>query len=215
MNVLLNYKDVGPASHKRDRHSAKPFWTNELSVLWGTVKKSGKIFIQSKKQRKRKNQLLNFPHNQHLFDREFRKAKRKYNRKIQCNIEILHSNRPTEFWEEVNKLGPTKKDNIPLEVYNEQNEIINDIPSVLGKWENDFKVLYNFESKDAGFKETFYNDILLRKQNLENRVSGAKVLNKEFTNIEITKVLTKSKLEKSCRTIYQTRFWNGRNQFLF
>ena len=33
MNALLNYKDVGPASYKRGRHSAKPFWTNELSVL--------------------------------------------------------------------------------------------------------------------------------------------------------------------------------------
>ena len=96
-----------------------------------------------------------------------------------------------------NKLGPTKKDNIPFEVYNEQNEIINDIPSVLGKWENDFKGLYNFESKDAGFNETFYNDILSRKHNLENRVSGTNVLNKEFTNIEITKVLTKSKLKKA------------------
>ena len=67
-------------------------------------------------------------------------------------------------------MGPAKKDNIPLEVYNEQNEIINDIPSVLGKWENDFKGLYNFESKDAGFNETFYNDILSRKQKL--RESG-------------------------------------------
>ena len=37
----------------------------------------------------------------------------------------------------------------------------------------------------------------LRKQNLENRVSGTNVLNKEFTNIEITKVLTKSKLKKA------------------
>ena len=133
----------------------------------------------------------------HLFDREFRKAKRKYNREIQCNIENLNSKRPTEFWEEVNKLGLTKKDNIPLQVCNEQNEIINDIPSVLGKRENVFKVLYNFQSKDAGFNETFYNDILLRKQNLENRVSGTNVLNKEFTNIEITKVLTKSKLKKA------------------
>ena len=57
--------------------------------------------------------------------------------------------------------------------------------------------LYNFESKDAGFNKTFYNDILLRKQNLQNRVSRTNVLNKEFTNIEITKVLTKSKLKKA------------------
>ena len=175
VDALLNYKDVGPASHKRGRHSAKPFWTNELSVLWENVKESEKIFLQSKKQRNSKNQLQNFRHNQHLFDREFRKAKREYNREIQCNIENLNSNRPTEFWEEVNKLGPTKKDNIPLEVYNEQDEIINDIPSVLKKWENDFKGLYNFESKDAGSNETFYKDILLRKQNLENRVSGTNV----------------------------------------
>ena len=96
-------------------------------------------------------------------------------------------------------MGPTKKDNIPLEVYtcNEQNEIINDISSVLGKWENDLIDLYNFESKDAGFNETFSNNILLRQQNLENRVSGTNVLNKDFTNIEITKVLEKSKLKKA------------------
>ena len=68
---------------------------------------------------------------------------------------------------------------MPLEEYNEQNEIINDIPSVLGKWENDFKGLNNFASKDAGFNETFYNDILLRKQNLDNRVSRTNVLNKD------------------------------------
>ena len=49
MNALLNYKDVGPASHKKGRYSAKPFWTNELSVLWENVKESEKIFIQSKK----------------------------------------------------------------------------------------------------------------------------------------------------------------------
>ena len=66
----------GPASHKRGRHSAKPFWTNKLSALWENVKESEKIFIQSKKLRNRKKKLQNFRHNQHLFDREFRKAKR-------------------------------------------------------------------------------------------------------------------------------------------
>ena len=94
-------------------------------------------------------------------------------------------------------MGPTRRDSILLKIYKEQNEIIIDIPSVLIKWANDLKGLYNFESKGAVFNEAFYNDILLRKQNLENRVSGTNVLNKEFTNIEISKVFTKSKLKKA------------------
>ena len=118
MKALLNNKDVGPASQKEVDILLNHFGQTNYLYYGKTLKNLKKIFLQSKKQRNRKNQLQNFQHNQHLFNREFRKAKIKYNREIQCNIENLNSNRPTKLWEEVYKLGPAKKDSIPLEVYN-------------------------------------------------------------------------------------------------
>ena len=59
MNELINCEDAGLASHKRGRHSAKHFWTNELPALWENGKLSEKIFLQSETQINRKKQLQN------------------------------------------------------------------------------------------------------------------------------------------------------------
>ena len=52
MNALLNYKDVGPASHKRGRHSAKPFWQTNYLYYGKMLKNLKKYLFNTMKYRK-------------------------------------------------------------------------------------------------------------------------------------------------------------------
>ncbi len=49
-----------------------------------------------------------FKHNQHTFDKSYKKAKRNFERDKRIHIEQLNTNNLREFWSELNNLGPRK-----------------------------------------------------------------------------------------------------------
>ena len=78
------------------------------------------------------------------FDRLYRKFKRAHDREKQLNIQKLNTNNPKLFWQEVNKLGPSKsRDVIPMEVMLDDGSISSEIPVVKNKWSTDLESVYN------------------------------------------------------------------------
>ena len=138
---------------------------------------------------------------QSTFDRTLRKYERQYKRAMCDDIENMSTENPREFWNKIKTLGPRKSTNIPMEVYNENGEILTDEQSVLNCWKTDFETIYNNDSFDS-FNSEFQREALSHKRLLEDRMldplyeSNAE-LNRNISFSEIEKVLLKAKNGKS------------------
>ena len=85
-----------------------------------------------------KNELRkNFQEAQNLFDKELRRAARKYNREVIDNIESVCNENPREFWSHIKKLGPRSNLDIPMKI-KEGGNFITDESTVLKRWRDDF-----------------------------------------------------------------------------
>ncbi len=83
-----------------------------------------------------------FKNKQHTFHKAFKKSKGKFERDKSINIEQLNTNNPREFWNELNNLGPRKKTQIPMEVYDSESNITNNTNTVLNTWKSEFNELF-------------------------------------------------------------------------
>ena len=99
------------------------------------------------------------------------------------------------------QLGPHKKVEIPLEVYDEQNNIITEINYVLDKWKSDYETLYQLPIATDDFDEVFYQqclnelDIMERSENNEYELIPG--LNEQISEDEVRKVIRNSKNRKA------------------
>ena len=101
MNRLLQSKNVHPKVYKRFKRSTKPFWNDNLSSLWKTLCEKEKLFLLCSDRRRR-------------FDREYRKAERKYRQNKIDEIDNYCTSDPNKFWDSIKRLGPTKKSGISM-----------------------------------------------------------------------------------------------------
>ena len=121
----------------------KPYWDEELSILWKNAIYNEKVFRKFKGSLGRKQDLsLQYQISLRSFDKALRKKERLYRRKNAEKIESLNNVNHKEFWSEINKLGPQKTGQIPNNVYVE-NSVVSDTDVVLTKWKNDFQQHYN------------------------------------------------------------------------
>ncbi len=75
----------------------------------------------------------------------------------------LNTENPREFWSALKNLGPRKTNNIPMQIYNDEGNIIVEIDEVMAKWKFDFNTL--FQGYDTNeFNPQFYNYILNEKE---------------------------------------------------
>jgi hypothetical protein len=58
---------------------------------------------------------------------------------LQDYIQCLTCQNPMQFWQEVDKLGPSNKSTIPMEVMDNNCNLMTDINIVLQQWHNDYK----------------------------------------------------------------------------
>ena len=52
-------------------------------------------------------------------------------------------------YKQLRRLGPNKRNSIPMEIYNESNQIVYDTNLVLNKWKTDFENLYADNTKET------------------------------------------------------------------
>ena len=110
---------------------------------------------------------------------------------------------PNEFWDKIKKLGPRKTEKIPMEVYDENGDILTDEKLVLSRWRMDFQNLYNTDNIEAEFDDEFQREVLTVKllredQMLDPLYTENCDINSIITTDEIRNLVRKTKNGKSC-----------------
>ena len=80
---------------------------------------------------------------QGIFDKHFRNTERVCNTKFADYIEDTNTNDPVQSWNQINRLGPQKKSEIPMSVMWENGSVSNEFDIVMDTWKSDFSNLYN------------------------------------------------------------------------
>ena len=159
------------------------YWNDELSTLWKNMHDKEKLFLKTNNKNRRQFYRADFLSAQKTFDERLRYFERKYRTELPINIEKTRTSNPRKFWEELKKLGPKKKPNIPMECYTEDGGITSNTLEMLKNWELDFSKLYNHSEND--FDAEFYNEALKQKQIIEDNMMDPayipnRLLNKEW-----------------------------------
>ena len=113
------YLDTKGASRKARKYLkfSKPYWNDNLTVLWKNMCKCEKVFSKVNYSKSAKCQARHeYKTARDKFDKAFHKSKRKYNRKVINDTETVNTTNPKEFWRHIKKLGPNKKQQIPMMV---------------------------------------------------------------------------------------------------
>ena len=122
----------------------KPWWNTNLNILFRNARSAEHMYLKAKKIGGNSSYLRHiFVSKRKLFDKEFRKEKRKYLLGYQSRLGELKTNDPKRFWEEIARLGPqNKKSTIPQEVILNDGKTSTDINEILHTWENEYKTLF-------------------------------------------------------------------------
>ena len=101
-----------PGGSKRCRPT-KPFWNDDLTKLWNALSDKEKQYLGCRDtHRSLLRQELQDA--QRKFAQNYRKAERNYRKNKIIEIENFWSSNPNQFWDNIKKLGPFKKDKIPM-----------------------------------------------------------------------------------------------------
>lgn len=199
MDKWFKSHNINSVSRKKFRNSSKPYWNDNLSELWTDMCKAESNYLKAAQNSVNRRSLLNvFKNKQYVFDKAFKKAKRKFEREKRFNIEHLNTNNPKEFWSELEKLGPRKSTQIPMEVYDNSGNITNNTKTVLNTWKDGFKDLYEGYDNNE-FDTVFYDYAMSEKARLESLHTDYTEgeFNHPITLEEVSKVLTKMKNNKA------------------
>ena len=206
MDAHIEYRSASKRSRKHYKNH-KPFWNADLTNAWKIMVKAEKLYISNPRNTdKYKNLRTDYLSKRKIFDKLLRNTERKYNRDKALEIESINTSNPTEFWKYVNSLGPKRKTNIPMQVYDDSDPAnpikINDEQAVLDRWKDDFHDLYNMpDDMHSAFDNSFYEEI---KSNLPviqqtelNACHDLYEYNCPFTLEEIDKICRKMKPGKA------------------
>jgi hypothetical protein len=209
MNDKLLKSDNRRCQKKGTKRKPKPWWCEELSVLWKDLCKAEKLYLAENRNRQlRQNLRETFNMKQNIFDRTYRRIKRNYEKDQIANLKLLQTSDPKKFWSELKRLGPQRKDVIPCEVVLENGSVCTNFQIVLEEWHNAFKTLYqcsNFENCE--FDNELFDKVKLLKDSMENGQCDTPfafrhellgdVINDEITKSEIETVIKNAKNGKA------------------
>ena len=196
MSKYFKSTNIYPSARKRSFKRCKPFWNEQLKDLWETLRNAEKEFIKSKGTNVIEARQ-NFKQAQYVFDKTYRREKRRFERAQLNDIENAVSNDPKQFWSLLKGLGPHKKVVIPNEVYDDVGNINTDIKFVTNKWRTEFEKLFSSPPTDGDFDQNFYNDCCNALNELERDTVNLPGLNHEISEDEIRKVIKSSKNKKA------------------
>ena len=202
MDEWLQSKDCSKQVRKRLKNS-KPYWNEHLYELWRDMKDSEKQFLKFKGQNSQRSILREKFHDKRLvFDKSLRKAERTYYRNLGENLEAeININDPKAFWNHIQKLGPRKKSEIPLKIFDENGTPKCDVNDVLNHWRNQFSNLLN-KPEENGENQGVKTGILQQLNIKEGEMMMANFsqhdrLNKSITREEIQKAVNNLKKGKA------------------
>ena len=125
--------------NNKRRRVKKPWWSDNLTVLWNNVCEAEKVYLSCSHGVKPRNKKQFLDARKH-FDREVQKSKRQFHQKQQADIEALNADNPREFWKEIGKIGigTERQKQLPFEVINTDKETLNEPKQKLNEWRKSF-----------------------------------------------------------------------------
>ena len=128
----------------KKRRTKKPWWSEYLSIIWNELCNKERAMLRAERNCKQKKRYA-FLTQRKLFNREVQKAKRKFWKMKQIEIENLESSDQNSFWKDIGKIGVAKerKKDIPFEVKMANVEISNNPEDVMQVWKTAFEKLLN------------------------------------------------------------------------
>ena len=152
MNEKLSHRTVrvvNGLSNKR-RRVKKPYWTDDLSMLWNRYAEAEKKASQANGREKQRLRAVARGYRDAL-DRNVQAAKRKYWREMQDSLLKLQTENPKEYWRFIGKIGVAQErsNRIPWEVIDADGVVKSDPDSVIKRWKNDFEKLLNSDEDSA------------------------------------------------------------------
>ncbi len=203
MNREIPFKDISNGAKKRYKQR-KPYWNEELSMLWKEMCKKEHDFCKYKGRDKRhKTEYLNrFKQAQRIFDKSLRYHERRYTRGLNVDIEELVTSDPNAFWNKIQTLGPKRKNDIPKEVYINEDVISNNLEDVLHKWKEEFESLFN-PKEHSEFDHLFLSQCIkdkeFREQSMLEPLYVCNIMvNSDISYEEVKHCIGKAKNKKAC-----------------
>ena len=139
---------ISVGTDNKHRRSRKPWWNEELTVLWNNLCEAEKIMLKCKSRNRSHPRSIYTQLRKH-FNRECQRAKRLYLRSKQNDLESLVTlNNHSTFWKEIGKIGIGKerRKNISMEVITRDGSVSDEKSVVLDTWRNSFCKLLNAAS---------------------------------------------------------------------
>ena len=194
---------VKPRSNNKRFKNSKPYWTDQLTDLWNATRETENNFIRYKGERKVKSALRReYTEARDLFDKTLRRAERNYKKSFANVIEDMSSTNPNEFWNKIRKLGPRNKHNIPMEVLDDEGNVIANDREILERWRVDFENLYN-GCGSTEFDNVHYNETKSDKDIRERRMEEESYqcneeINYDVSFQEISDIVMRAKSNSAC-----------------
>lgn len=163
-----------------------------------------KQYLKFKERNNVKNALRkDFQIAQENFDIRLGQCERKHKQTMCIDIETMTTNNPSEFWNKIKQLGPRRHSSIPMEIYDNDGEIIIDEQIVLEKWKEDFQNIYNMDDSATDFNCDFQrylsnHRVLLEERMLNPLYNENEQLNSIITVEDIRRLVSRTKNGKSC-----------------
>ena len=171
-------------SNKR-RRIRKPWWSDDLQAFWNDMCDAEKAWLKCRNSQKHNLKHI-FVQKRKLFDQQVQRRKRKYWFEMQNEMVSNAENNPNDFWKTIGRTGvrDNRKREIPMEIVNDNGEIITDSNAVLKKWETSFSALLN----PAPNQEINWQNIDVM-QNVDNTVDESGLFADHFTLSEVRKAI--------------------------
>ena len=182
---ILNNSNI---SNKR-RRSAKPWWNDNLSMLWNDACIAEKQWLKCKDTGEKKQLRIVYISKRKEFDKTVQKAKRRYWYDMQTNLVKTSEENPQMFWKTIGKVGVAfdKRKQIPMEIVGHNGEIISDRHAVLDRWKTSFSNLYQ-----GGSDDSVNNNLDL------DQGTNISEFHDAISVLEIHRAIYKAKREKAC-----------------
>ena len=131
----------------RGRSKYKPYWNEELMLLWNKSRDSEQKWLKFMGAPMVKSQLkAKFCTDHKHFDRVHRKYKRQYQKQERIKIQDkLQGHNHAEFWRSIGKVGIAneRRQDIPWEIVDSEGQVQKDKNVVLCRWKSDFEGFFN------------------------------------------------------------------------
>ena len=161
MDKYLKCHSTERTKTRKQLRLSKPYWNEELTNKWMTMKNCEKIYLKCINVNQKKYNKQCYLNSRRKFDKYLKLCERKYRNETDDKIEKLNDNDPRAFWNQIQNLGVRTKNIISMEITTNDG-IVNDKKSVLNHWKDEFSKLYNIkvdvseDRESEEFRQTVY-----------------------------------------------------------